>query len=71
MNVLFTKRRSIIAPTASGNYPAPVHPNSATFYFFSGALIRKKYGSIIVMASGNDGQNGGILCIITGRSYVV
>ena len=29
MNVLFTKRRSIIAPTARGNYP--VHPNSATF----------------------------------------
>ena len=37
MNVLFTKRRSIIVPTARGNYP-----NSATFaIFFSGALIRK------------------------------
>ena len=38
MNVLFTKHRSIIAPTARGNYP--VHLNSATFgiLFFSGAL---------------------------------
>ena len=34
MNVLFTKRRSIIAPTALGNYP--LHPNSAIFakFFF-------------------------------------
>ena len=32
MNVLFTKRRSIIVPTARGNYP--VHPNSATFAIF-------------------------------------
>ena len=29
LNVLFTKRRSIIAPTARGNYP--VHPNSAIY----------------------------------------
>ena len=43
MNVLFTKRRSIIAPTAHRNYP--VHPNSATFAIFnSGALIRMKIG---------------------------
>ena len=33
MNVLFTKRSSIIAPSARGNYP--VHPNSATFAIFN------------------------------------
>ena len=42
MNVLFTKRRSIIAPTARGNYP--IHPIGLIvrhLLFFSGALIRK------------------------------
>ena len=38
MNVLFTKRRSIIAPTALGNYP--VHPNSETFAIFNFFLAR-------------------------------
>ena len=34
MNVLFTKRRSILAPTARGNYP--IHSNKI---IFSAALI--------------------------------
>ena len=37
MNVLFTKRRSIIAPTARGNYPVQ--------FFFFWRVNYKKYGT--------------------------
>ena len=41
INILITKRCSIIAPKSHDNYL--VHPNGVTFAmcFFSGALIRK------------------------------